>query len=693
MAEIAQLDTLHFIGDQSAPGCGEEREAAAEGPPSAPLTPEEFLRFFWSLHLFGTDFSSVKRLVGTRQGPELLQLYLSFVNTPAFSCWQAAVKACGGGLPGKVIVREPTNQDKVLRHLKATAGAGPELEASLHQAAADYNSDSCDLETFVMQLVALTSRDAVVNSLHAVGYSTEASSPCGAGEVAKLSELQPTAHPAEQPRSPLSAAAANEAQQTADPVGRWPPSSAKAGAKSCANCLTADTPLWRKDPLSGTVMCNACGIYYKNHGYHRPLQLIDAAVGVRASPGVGSPSGDDGDVTDVELSAQEPAPGASPGKSCSGLRPQPEAAGSEDGSAQYCSGPENSAGEGGVSGARRSSRHRIARAWGDDISGWSPDSDEDASDDEGFHTAGRAMRVRRAALLEQLAVSEASSEQSEVLSVAIEALVALKSDRTSGASSGEATPVRSRSMEAPTSGTPTSARRQLQPAAASRKSNLGRKASSSRPASTARPGVICANCATANTPLWRKDRSTGLVMCNACGIYLKTHGSNRPLGSSASPGASRGTVRRVSKGVVKKRQMAQAPSQQRERAFHVQAGRGGGAAPRGGDATMGGGLQEMDLDSIELTAQEALPPPAALELEVAPLSIPGYGLAPLHTSGASSQQPSLWRQPAPPATPATSAGLLPGEPPLLPQALCSAEMLQRFSSLSAISSGTDTCAW
>lgn len=64
------------------------------------------------------------------QGPELLQLYLSFMNTPAFSCWQAAVKACGGGLPGKVIVSGP-NQDKVLRHLKAT-GVWTDSFADLH---------------------------------------------------------------------------------------------------------------------------------------------------------------------------------------------------------------------------------------------------------------------------------------------------------------------------------------------------------------------------------------------------------------------------------------------------------------------------------------------------------------------------------------------------------------------------------
>jgi len=35
----------------------------------------------------------------------------------------------------------------------------------------------------------------------------------------------------------------------------------------CTNCGTVHTPLWRKE--GGQLMCNACGIYFKNHGYHR----------------------------------------------------------------------------------------------------------------------------------------------------------------------------------------------------------------------------------------------------------------------------------------------------------------------------------------------------------------------------------------------------------------------------------------
>lgn len=39
-----------------------------------------------------------------------------------------------------------------------------------------------------------------------------------------------------------------------------------------------------------------------------------------------------------------------------------------------------------------------------------------------------------------------------------------------------------------------------------------------------KPPMQCANCGVMDTPLWRKaSDGSGVTLCNACGIYLKTH--------------------------------------------------------------------------------------------------------------------------------------------------------------------------
>ena len=136
----------------------------------------------------------------------------------------------------------------------------------------EYSQHLIDEHQLIQGLIQIAGRDNVIHSLDLPGFLNTTSATSAVVEAA--------------PSSPSHDHLNNTAHQVVEEEGeeilnRFPERT-PTGAKQCENCGTTSTPLWRKDRHINMLMCNACGIYYKNHGKHRPVELT--TVPPRSAP-------------------------------------------------------------------------------------------------------------------------------------------------------------------------------------------------------------------------------------------------------------------------------------------------------------------------------------------------------------------------------------------------------------------------
>ncbi|KAG2207676.1 hypothetical protein INT47_011796 [Mucor saturninus] len=90
------------------------------------------------------------------------------------------------------------------------------------------------------------------------------------------------------------------------PTGQKPKAYRPPRQLECHNCHVTKTPLWRRTPDRAHSLCNACGLYYKQYGTHRPLHVRQKQQSSKpSSPAPVSPIQSPQQSADVDMRPQQ----------------------------------------------------------------------------------------------------------------------------------------------------------------------------------------------------------------------------------------------------------------------------------------------------------------------------------------------------------------------------------------------------